>query len=144
MLSVSHLIIIFLVALIVFGPEKLPDLARNLSKVMREFNRATGGLRESIERDLRQLEREVIEQRSLTAAPAPAALATPTPAPAPVVTEEEPEEPGVPAGVPSAAAATDTASAASADVADASAPGKQPSPSDLPSENPANGHGAGS
>jgi sec-independent protein translocase protein TatB len=83
MLSISHLIIIFLVALIVFGPEKLPDLARNLSKLMREFNRATGGLRESLEQDLRQLEREVLEQRQAGTAPPPAATPLPAPDPAP-------------------------------------------------------------
>ena len=42
MLSIPHLIIIFVVALVVFGPEKLPELARNLGKVMAEFRRATG------------------------------------------------------------------------------------------------------
>lgn len=82
MLSISHLIIIFLVALIVFGPEKLPDLARNLSKLMREFNRATSGLRESLEQDLRQLEREVLEQRQVATPAAPAAAALPAPDPA--------------------------------------------------------------
>jgi TatA/E family protein of Tat protein translocase len=63
MLSISHLIIIFLVALIVFGPEKLPELARTLSKVMGEFNRATGGLKQTLEQEMRQLEREITEQR---------------------------------------------------------------------------------
>ena len=33
MFSVPHLIIIFAVALMVFGPEKLPELARNLGKI---------------------------------------------------------------------------------------------------------------
>ena len=37
MLSIPHLIIIFVVALVVFGPEKLPELARNLGKVMAEL-----------------------------------------------------------------------------------------------------------
>ena len=58
MFSVAHLIIIFVVALIVFGPEKLPDLARNLGKVMGEFRRATGDLRSTFESHMRDLERE--------------------------------------------------------------------------------------
>src|SRR5271163_160845 len=58
MLSIPHLIVIFVVALIVFGPEKLPELARNLGKVMAEFKRATGDLRTTFEGHLRDLERE--------------------------------------------------------------------------------------
>src|SRR5271154_3832979 len=58
MFSIPHLVIIFVVALIVFGPEKLPDLARNLGKVMGEFRRATGDLRSTFEGHMRDLERE--------------------------------------------------------------------------------------
>jgi sec-independent protein translocase protein TatB len=58
MLSIPHLIIIFVVALVVFGPEKLPELARTLGKVMGEFRRATGDLRSTFEDHLRDLERE--------------------------------------------------------------------------------------
>jgi sec-independent protein translocase protein TatB len=58
MFSIAHLVIIFVVALVVFGPEKLPDLARNLGKVMGEFRRATGDLRSTFEGHMRDLERE--------------------------------------------------------------------------------------
>jgi sec-independent protein translocase protein TatB len=58
MLSIPHLIVIFVVALIVFGPEKLPELARNLGKVMAEFRRHTGDLRTTFEGHLREIERE--------------------------------------------------------------------------------------
>jgi TatA/E family protein of Tat protein translocase len=63
MLSVPHLIIIFVVALVVFGPEKLPELARNLGKVMAEFRRATGDIRSTFEDHLRDLEREADDRR---------------------------------------------------------------------------------
>jgi TatA/E family protein of Tat protein translocase len=63
MLSVPHLIIIFLVALVVFGPEKLPELARNFGKIMSEFRRATGDLRSTFEEHMRDLEREADERR---------------------------------------------------------------------------------
>lgn len=59
MLSFPHLLILFLVALIVFGPEKLPELARTLARWTVEFRRATWNLREAFERDLREIEREV-------------------------------------------------------------------------------------
>ena len=58
MFSIAHLVVIFVVALIVFGPEKLPDLARNIGKVMGEFRRATGDLRSTFESHMRDLERE--------------------------------------------------------------------------------------
>lgn len=76
MLSVSHLIVIFVVALVIFGPEKLPELARNLGKVMAEFKRITGEMRYTFEDHMRELERET-EQRK-----APAAAALPSPPPA--------------------------------------------------------------
>ena len=75
MLSIPHLIVIFVVALIIFGPEKLPELARNLGKVMAEFRRATGDLRSSFEGHMRDLEREAQERRAVAAAsPSPAAF----------------------------------------------------------------------
>ncbi len=58
MLSMPHLVIIFLVALLVFGPEKLPELARTFGKAMAEFRRATGDLRAGFEEHMRELERE--------------------------------------------------------------------------------------
>jgi TatA/E family protein of Tat protein translocase len=72
MLSVPHLIVIFIVALVVFGPEKIPELARNLGKIMAEFRRVTGDLRSTFEGHLRDLEREADQRRST--APAPAAV----------------------------------------------------------------------
>jgi sec-independent protein translocase protein TatB len=63
MLSIPHLIIIFVVALVVFGPEKLPELARTLGKVMGEFRRATGDLRSTFEDHMRDLEREADQRR---------------------------------------------------------------------------------
>jgi len=70
MFSVPHLIIIFAVALMVFGPEKLPELARTLGKVMGEFRRATGDLRSTFEGHMRELEREA-ELRRVREAPPP-------------------------------------------------------------------------
>jgi sec-independent protein translocase protein TatB len=91
MLSIPHLII-FVVALVVFGPEKLPELARNLGKVMAEFRRATGDLRSTFEDHLRDLEQEA-EQRRIGGGtnyrpptPVPRAEATQANVPAPVPT----------------------------------------------------------
>jgi len=81
MFSIAHLVIIFVVALVVFGPEKLPDLARNLGKVMGEFRKATGDLRSTFEGHMRDLEREA-ELRKVREGQAAAAAAIPTNAPA--------------------------------------------------------------
>src|SRR5262249_12641304 len=56
MLSLPHLVIIFLVALIVLGPEKLPEVARSLGKMMAQFRRVTGDFRSQIEGEIRDLE----------------------------------------------------------------------------------------
>jgi len=117
MLSMPHLVIIFLVALIVFGPEKLPELARNFGKVMAEFKRATGGLRAEFDKHMRELERETriaegIKQKAQSPSrPPPAETVTqagtlPAAAAAAPVAEPPRAEPGdtiVPAAVPHSA-----------------------------------------
>jgi sec-independent protein translocase protein TatB len=77
MFSIPHLIIVFVVALVVFGPEKLPELARNLGKIMGEFRRATGDLRSTFEGHLRDIEREADQRRIASTATPPAVLAAP-------------------------------------------------------------------
>ena len=71
MLSIPHLIIIFVVALVVFGPEKLPELARNIGKVMGDFKRASGDLRSTLEGHLRDLERDADQRRIGGGTPSP-------------------------------------------------------------------------
>lgn len=89
MFSVPHLIIIFAVALMVFGPEKLPELARTLGKVMGEFRRATGDLRSTFEGHMRELEREAELRRVRDAQSPSQTIGGASPAPAlPVSTPE--------------------------------------------------------
>src|ERR1700747_3455899 len=96
MLSIPHLIVIFVVALVIFGPEKLPELARNLGKLMAEFRRHTSDLRTTFEGHLRDIEREG-ESRRIAAVPTPVAPSPPT--------ETPPASPGtVPSKPPNAAA----------------------------------------
>jgi sec-independent protein translocase protein TatB len=58
MLSLSHLTILFLIALIVFGPQKLPELARMLGKAMAEFRRVTGDVRRVVEDEMNEIDRQ--------------------------------------------------------------------------------------
>jgi sec-independent protein translocase protein TatB len=98
MLSVPHIIVIFIVVLVVFGPEKLPELARNFGKVMAEFRRATGDLRSTFEGHLKDIEREAESRK-----PAPAAQ--PSPYSQSNTPEAAPASPGtVPSNAPYAAA----------------------------------------
>jgi sec-independent protein translocase protein TatB len=58
-MSVAHLIVVLVIALIVLGPEKLPQVARTVGKALAEFRRITGDFRSTIEGEMRELEREV-------------------------------------------------------------------------------------
>ena len=57
-LGVPELIIIFVVALIVFGPRKLPELGKSLGKGLAEFRRASNELKSTIEEEVRAIESE--------------------------------------------------------------------------------------
>jgi TatA/E family protein of Tat protein translocase len=55
-IGLPELLIILAIALIVFGPNKLPELARAFGRAMREFRRATEEVKESFEAETRDLE----------------------------------------------------------------------------------------
>lgn len=57
-LGVPEMIFIFLLALVLFGPKKLPELGRTLGKALTEFRRAQSDLKSSFEREMQNLERE--------------------------------------------------------------------------------------
>jgi len=81
MFSIPHMIIIFVVVLIVFGPQKLPELARGLGKLMAEFRKASADFKNAFEQEMREMERQAaVAERQKQAAAAAAAAAEPTPA----------------------------------------------------------------
>jgi TatA/E family protein of Tat protein translocase len=56
MIGTLELALIFIIALILFGPKKLPELARSLGEAMREFKRAMNDLEEKCgEKDDKEL-----------------------------------------------------------------------------------------
>ena len=47
-----------MVVLVVFGPQKLPELARGLGKLMAEFRKASTDFRSAFEEEMRDMERQ--------------------------------------------------------------------------------------
>ncbi|HLE70808.1 MAG TPA: Sec-independent protein translocase protein TatB [Vicinamibacteria bacterium] len=62
-IGMQELIIIFVIALIVFGPRKLPQLGKSLGKSIAEFKRASNELRSTLEEEIRveETRREIME-----------------------------------------------------------------------------------
>ena len=69
-IGMPELVIIFVIALIVFGPRKLPELGKSLGKSLSEFKKASNELRNSLEEEIR-----VEEEKDRTPRPAPAVAA---------------------------------------------------------------------
>ena len=65
-LGFPELIIIFVVALLVFGPRKLPELGRSLGKGLSEFKRASNDLRQTLDDEIRDEERRTALTTPLT------------------------------------------------------------------------------
>lgn len=57
-IGMPELIVIFIVALLVFGPKALPDLGKALGRGLREFKRASEELKEGLTTDIRLDEEE--------------------------------------------------------------------------------------
>ena len=57
-IGVQEMVVIFLVALVLFGPRKLPELAKNIGKAVTEFRRAQSELKDTFQREMHTIERE--------------------------------------------------------------------------------------
>ena len=62
-IGMQELIIIFVIALIVFGPRKLPQLGKSLGRSIAEFKRASNELRSTLEQEIRveETRKEIME-----------------------------------------------------------------------------------
>jgi len=113
-IGMPELIIIFVIALIIFGPRKLPELGRTLGKSLSEFRRASNELKSTLEEEIR-----LDEQRTSAPAIPPApAQSTEQPNPSSPVYETEQVDSSAPAYDP--------------EPADASASVQDPEPADSP------------
>ena len=55
-IGMPELIVILVIALVVFGPQKLPELAKSLGKGLAEFKRAADGFKQSVDDEVRAQE----------------------------------------------------------------------------------------
>jgi sec-independent protein translocase protein TatA len=79
-IGMPELILIFIVALIVFGPKKLPDIGKSLGKGLAEFKKASDDFKQSIQKEVDGLKEEARLEPVAPVAPASPAL-PPSPAP---------------------------------------------------------------
>jgi sec-independent protein translocase protein TatA len=78
-IGMPELIIILVIALIIFGPRKLPELGKSLGKSINEFKRASADLQNTLEQEIKLEE----QQKDRVATPPP-------PAPQPGLSAEDP------------------------------------------------------
>ena len=93
-IGMPELILIFIVALIVFGPKKLPEIGKSLGKGLAEFKKASDDFKQSIQREVDGLKEEAKVESPAATIPArppafepaaPAVASTDSPAAAPSV-----------------------------------------------------------
>jgi sec-independent protein translocase protein TatA len=72
-LGFPELMVIFVVALLVFGPKRLPELGRSLGRGISEFRRASSDLKTSIEREIESAEVEASATPKSSQQPTPTA-----------------------------------------------------------------------
>jgi len=77
------MIVVFIVVLVVFGPQKLPELARGLGKLMAEFRKASTDFKSAFEEEMREMERQALQAERKKAAEAAVASAAAEPSPSP-------------------------------------------------------------
>lgn len=91
-IGMPELIIILVIALIIFGPRKLPELGRSLGKSIGEFKKASNELKSTLEEEIRieeqREQRAKVEAEQSSAVDASQVTATPGPLATPPPTEE--------------------------------------------------------
>ena len=76
-IGMPEMLVILVIALIIFGPRKLPELGKSLGKSLAEFKRASNDLRSTLEEEIRVEERQAKTPESTAIPPAPVAPPVP-------------------------------------------------------------------
>ena len=97
-IGMPEMLVILVIALVVFGPRKLPELGRSLGRSLNEFKKASNELRSTLEDEIRIEEQK--EQRAKAEAEQKSAVAatqveTPPAEDAPAEAPAAPEEPTI-------------------------------------------------
>lgn len=71
-IGMPELIVILVIALIVIGPQKLPDIARSLGKGLAEFKRASDDFQRNLSEEVRTLDEKEKAEKEATAEAEPA------------------------------------------------------------------------
>ena len=92
-LGFPEMIFIFFVALVIFGPKKLPEIGRQIGKALNEFKRASNEFKSQIEAEISQIDVEN-QRQSLTPAQPPVGSVAALPGSSGVAgtTEHSPEQ----------------------------------------------------
>jgi TatA/E family protein of Tat protein translocase len=61
-LGFSEMVFLFLLALIIFGPKKMPEIGRQIGKALNDFKRASNEFKAQIETEIANIEREATPQ----------------------------------------------------------------------------------
>jgi TatA/E family protein of Tat protein translocase len=75
-LGFSEMVFLFLLALIIFGPKKMPEIGRQIGKALNEFKRASNEFKAQIETEIANLERETKPEILPPAQPPQGAIAS--------------------------------------------------------------------
>ena len=81
-IGMPEMLVILVIALIIFGPRKLPELGKSLGKSLAEFKRASNELKSTLEEEIKVEEQQNAKRTAappLPAAPASVATAEPPP-----------------------------------------------------------------
>lgn len=62
-IGIPGLILILVLALIIFGPKKLPEVGRAFGQTLREFKKSTKGLTEDVMEDVEDDKKKVVETK---------------------------------------------------------------------------------
>src|SRR5512135_1876060 len=111
-LGFGEIVIILVLALVLLGPQKLPEVAKQLGKGLRDFKKASDDLKGQFEKELYAEERKVERAR---VAPPTASAPVPATPPGPVPVASAENIPGLDAALfePDVPAAPDPSAAAS-------------------------------
>ena len=71
-LGFTEMVFLFLLALIIFGPKKMPEIGRQIGKALNEFKRASNEFKAQIETEIANLERESVKPQILPPTEPPA------------------------------------------------------------------------